>query len=454
MKKNIFASFALVISLAGLLSSCGKSNDVSTDSENSDTSDKITIEYWHTMSAEKGEAMDEIVKDFNEGLGKEKGIQVKSVYQGDDVNEKLKTLSQSNDSANFPDVAQVAGPATPSVMNYEQTVTPEQMYNKGEDIIVPKEDLVANAVRTFTYNDELKVMPFNVSSILLYYNVDAFKEAGLDPEKAPETIDELADYAKKLKKKDGDIERHGLNVQVKRYQLANWIGGQGEYNFIGNNEGGRAGIMSEVTAKDEIEKFLNEWKKVVDSGGYQPIENNINEEFGLGLHAMVIMSSARIETITNLVGDKFEWKTANLPKVDAKDTGGIATGGSGTAFFNKGDEEKLKAAWIFTQYLASPEAQAKFDMNTGYLPVNSKTIEIDEFKTFLTENQNYKVAIDQMSNSNPYVQEPFDIINWEINDIIDAQMMEFAKGQDVTTTTNNIVEQCNEKLGAYAELNK
>ena len=41
-------------------------------------------------------------------------------------------------------------------------------------------------------------MPFNSSTPILYYNKTAFKEAGLDPEKAPQDLDEIAEYSKKL----------------------------------------------------------------------------------------------------------------------------------------------------------------------------------------------------------------------------------------------------------------
>ena len=51
----------------------------------------------------------------------------------------------------------------------------------------------------------------------------------------------------------------------------------------------------------------------------------------MGLFGMAIMSSARIGTIDSLVGDKFEWATAPLPKVDAADTGGTAVGGTAAA---------------------------------------------------------------------------------------------------------------------------
>lgn len=41
--------------------------------------------------------------------------------------------------------------------------------------------------------------PFNSSTPVLYYNKDAFKKAGLDPEQPPKTRRELADYTAKLR---------------------------------------------------------------------------------------------------------------------------------------------------------------------------------------------------------------------------------------------------------------
>ncbi len=419
--------------------------------------EKVKIEYWHTMSGVNGEAMEAAVADFNETIGKEKGIEVESVYQGDDVSEKLKTLAQANDTKNFPNVAQIVGAGIPSTLGYEQLVKIEDMYKSGENILVAKEDLNENAVRAFSYQDELIAMPFNVSSILLYYNKDMFEEVGLDPENPPATIAEMADACEKLMVKDGDdVTRYGLNVAVRRYQLANWIGGQGEYNFFGDNEGGRSDMMTKVTFGEDgsLDKFLTEWEKVIATGGYKEIEDNINEEFALQLFGMAVMSSARIGKINALVGENFEWATAPLPKVDAADKGGTSVGGSCLAMYDKGNEDQVKASWEFVQYLATPEVQAKFDAATGYLPVNSKTYDTEEMKTYMEENPNYKVAVDQMLSSNPNVQEPFDIINWELDEVIKNNMAEFGAGnQDKETTLNNIVDQCNERLSAYVRAN-
>ena len=56
-------------------------------------------------------------------------------------------------------------------------------------------------------------LPYAPSTICMYYNKDAFKEAGLDPEVAPRTIKELGEYSAKLTKRDGEtITQYGFGI--------------------------------------------------------------------------------------------------------------------------------------------------------------------------------------------------------------------------------------------------
>ena len=106
--------------------------------------------------------------------------------------------------------------------------------------------------------------------------------------------------------------------------------------------------------------------------------------------------------------------------------------------------EPLRA--VFMQYgLTNPRRQAHFLAQLFHESLGLAVLE---------ENLNYKVAVDQMNASNPNVQEPFDIINWEMDEVIRNNMEEFGNGnQDKDTTYNNIVDQCDEKLAAYVRAN-
>ena len=414
----------------------------------------VNIDFWHHMEGTSAVALEETVQNFNDTVGKEYGIVVTPSFQGTNTAEKLKTLAQAGDWGNFPDVCQVASAGIPVISGYDLLVTPEEMYAAGENIITPREDILANAQRTFTYMDELCALPFSNSAILLYYNKDMFEAAGI--ENPPATIAEMVEDIEKLTVKNGEeVETYGLEVQVKRYQLLNFLGAMGEYNFLGDNEGGRTGLMTKTTIGEDgsLMAFLDEWEKVIATGGYKPVEDNINEEFAMEMTAMAIMSSARIAKVDELTGGALNYGTAQLPTVSADDKGGIAVGGSGVVMFDKDDELRKTAAWIFQQYLAGEDAQYTFCTGSGYIPINSKLYDSERMQTFLAENEPMQAAAEAMQNANPNVQEPFDMVTGEINTIIDTEMVNFANGQDKQTTHDNIVNQINAKLAEYVSVN-
>ena len=415
--------------------------------------DVRTVEFWHTLTGVNGAAVEAIADHFNATVGAEKGIVVKAVYQGNDNSEKLKPLAQASDFANFPDVAMIAGAGIPSAVTYDSLVPVGTLIDR-EGNSISRDDLEPNMLRSYTYENQLVGMPFSCSAIMLYYNCDMFREVGLDPNTPPTTIAEMADDISKLMVKDGDnVTRYGLNVAVRRYQLANWIGGQGDYNFFGDNEGGRTAPMTKVTFGEDgtLRNFLTEWQKVIATGGYKPYEDDINEEFSLELFGMAIMSTARIGKIKSLVGDKFEWNVAALPKVNADDKGGIAVGGSCVVMFDPdNDPAQVDATWEFVQFMVSAEEQFQFHQATGYIPVNKTVYDLPEADKWFEENPMYKVAIDCIHASNPNVQEPFDIINWEIDSVIKTHMLAFANGEETLDECHDrIVEECNERLDDY-----
>ena len=57
-------------------------------------------------------------------------------------------------------------------------------------------------------------IPFQRSTIVLYWNKEAFKEAGLDPDKGPANWDQMVEFAKKLTKTDacGNVTQWGVKI--------------------------------------------------------------------------------------------------------------------------------------------------------------------------------------------------------------------------------------------------
>ena len=113
MKKQVSVVLAAAIA-GGLLAGCGSTKPAETtaaagtngagETQAEAAAGDVTIDVWHSMEGSNGEAFEAMVKNFNETTGKELGITANSVFQGSDTAGKLKTLIQTDDVANMPDV--------------------------------------------------------------------------------------------------------------------------------------------------------------------------------------------------------------------------------------------------------------------------------------------------------------------------------------------------------------
>src|SRR5262249_2721194 len=96
-----------------------------------------------------------------------------------------------------------------------------------EDAVVPFDDFATSEADrkwlgsffpAFMYNSQTGGktwgIPFQRSTIVLYWNKEAFREAGLDPERAPANWAEQASFAEKLTKRDGsgNVTEWGLQI--------------------------------------------------------------------------------------------------------------------------------------------------------------------------------------------------------------------------------------------------
>ncbi|MDR1550469.1 MAG: ABC transporter substrate-binding protein [Hungatella sp.] len=459
-------SVLMALALCSVLAACGSTPKNSSDSSSSGAGSSagsepgaaekpIEVVFWHSFGGATGEVLQKIIDTYNETRGVEKGIRVSLVYQGYEGTDKVLLAYQTKDTANAPDINVGLTSAIPSMAELDWNV------DISEYLDDPATEISADAFpeamqRACSYEGKMVAVPFANSIPLLYYNADALKEAGFD--RAPETLDELAEYTKALTLKDdaGNVTRYGLNVQIRRYQMVQFIVSQSPNSFFGDNEGGRTAPMTKITSGEDgtMKNFLEKWQKVIETGGYKYVEDNINEEFAQGLSAMVIMSSSRLGTIKDLVGDSFDFQAAFLPKVNEGDNGGAAVGGSCLNLFKIGDKARADAAWDVIQYCVQPENQMIFSQASGYIPVNHATYELPEMVKYYEENPQYKVALDEMLAASPNAQEPLDLVYNDVQKVITDTMLEFCEGKrSVDDTVEKITAECNALLDEYHAAN-
>jgi len=394
--KRLFIYALLVLLATQSLSALGQ--------EENQTDAVTTITWWHPNSGLADKAAEALVEEFNSTVGKEKHIQVQAVYQGkaNDVLTKAKAILQSSITNDLPDLVQLDGAAVLDIRDNANLIAMEDLA-KADNYDLAQ--IMEAARLSITYKEKMIAMPFNSSTILLYYNKTAFDEAGIA--KAPRTLDELALVASKLKKTDdkGKVIRYGFANVPTTYELMVWLGQQNGLSYLTDYENGHTGNPTKVLFHENgtMVNFLTKWRALYATGSLENLTSDLNGAFASGRVAMIVASTSNLTTIQSMVGDRFEFAVAPFPMVDEKATGGVNVGGGAIYALNNGSGNE-GAAWEFVKFATSAKQQLVWHIATGYFPVNRDTYTLPEFEAHLQANPHYGVAIKQLLDSNPKLQ--------------------------------------------------
>src|SRR6218665_1083133 len=154
------------------------------------------IQFWHSMGGPLGDWVNALAKEFNAG---QKDYRIVPSYKGT-YDESMTAAIAAFRAGNAPHVLQVFEVGTATMMASKGAIQPvgEVMKNAGTGF-----DAGAYVPAVAGYytasNGQMLSFPFNSSTTVFYYNKDAFKAAGLDPDKAPGSWPEVVAAAAKLK---------------------------------------------------------------------------------------------------------------------------------------------------------------------------------------------------------------------------------------------------------------
>ena len=277
-----------------------------------------------------------------------------------------------------------------------------------ENAIVPMDGIVADMAwfkefyPAFMANGQIDgktwSIPFQRSTIVLYWNKDAFKEAGLDPEKAPASWDEMASMAKKLVKKDasGNTTRWGVEIPSTGY--AYWMlqalaieNGQKLMNEPGNEV--------YLTAPKTV-AALDYWVDLSRKDNVMPTGSidwaTLRTDFLEGKTAMMWHTTGNLTAVKDAA--KFNFGVAILP---AKERRGSPTGGGSFYIFKSASPEQQKAAVKFIQWMTAPERAAEWSMKTGYVAVSPAAYKTPTMMEYAKGFPAATVARDQLEYAVP-----------------------------------------------------
>jgi sn-glycerol 3-phosphate transport system substrate-binding protein len=403
-KMRKLAAFAVALSMVAV--ACGgvspggggaasPGGDQSALAPGKDVKPAAQITWWHAMSGINGEALNKIVTNFN---ASQSAIKVTTVFQGsyDDLLSKLNTALASNSA---PALVQVYDIGQRYMYDSGQVVPMQAFIDRDKFSTADFEPAVLNY---YKYQDKLQSMPFNASSSIFYYNKDAFKEVGLDPEKPPVTFTEITEAAKKLTKKDasGTTVRYGFGPSIYGWFFEQLLATSG--SLYADNGNGRDDRATKVVYNNAQGKAILDWWKAGIDGGYfynPGIDNaGATTAFQAGKTAMYLESSAALRGNINTA--KFQVGTGLFARPDNKPaTGGNIIGGASLYIMKSRPAEEQQAAWEFVKYAMTPAVQAQWQSDTGYYAIVKAAYNEGPAKEWATKYPQFQTPVDQIRNS-------------------------------------------------------
>lgn len=353
------------------------------------------FEFWHAMGGSNGEAIEEMGKRFN---AQTTACFVDPIFQGsyDDSLNKIKAGIQSKE---VPALAQMFDLATAVLIDL-QVIKPMQDFIDADKYDIT--DYEQNVLAYYTVGGKLYGMPFNTSNPMLYYNKDAFKAAGLDPNKPPRTYAEVLDAAKKLTKKDasGKVTMYGYSMAIYGWFFEQLLAASGGL-YLDNGNGRDARATKAAFNSPEGVKILQWWKEGFDAGVFgnfgRPTADT-QKAFDAQQTAMMIESTAGLRARLNAAQGKFELGTAFLPRPDeaAFTKSGTIIGGASVYVMKDRPEKEQTCAWQFVKFVTSPAIQAYWHTASGYYPVRKASYALPEDKDWVAKYPQFVTAVEQL----------------------------------------------------------
>lgn len=236
-------------------------------------------------------------------------------------------------------------------------------------------------------------VPFQRSTVVMYWNKDLFKEAGLDPNTPPKNWAEIISMGQKLTKKDasGNVTQWGIQVPSSGFPY--WL----FQGFSTQNDGILANSEGNQVKYDDprVVAALQYWVDLSKKYGIHPsgvVEwGTTPRDFMEKKVAMIWTTTGNLTNIrTNA---KFDFGVAMLPEGKRR---GSPTGGGNFFIFKKAAGPEQEGAYKFAKWLTQPERAAQWSIDTGYVAVSPAAYETPALKKYAAEFPPALVARDQL----------------------------------------------------------
>ena len=410
----IMKKLLLVLLVAATLAGC------SSKKQAADSEKPLELTFFYPVNI--GGAVPNLINKMAEDFHTENpNIIVKGIYTGNYDDNAVQVMS-SFQAGNQPDFFLYDYTSCLSIIStgYVSSLDDLLAVDGGDAYI---NDFLEGFMIDAHVDGKLWSIPFQRSTMIIYYNKDAFKEVGLDPEKPPKNWDELLEYSQKLTKRDasGNVTRWGVGIDGDNAQW--WFGGFSIQNSVdGSNIMSQNGRQVFFNRPENIEALqfvcdLSQKYMVKPTGIIR--WSDLPTQFLDGQYGIIYHTTGNLTNISQ--NAQFEFGTAFLP---GRKRYGACTGG-GSFFISSGiSEERRQAAWKFIRFVTDPARQAQWNIDTGYVAVRKSSQETQLMKDYYAQMPQARVAMDQIPFAGPELTVHNSNVVWDaLNDNLQAALI-------------------------------
>ncbi len=328
--------------------------------------EKTVITFWNGFTGSDRETLEALVKEYNETNDKNIEVQM-DIMPWDSFYQKLATALPVGEG---PDILAMATERIGSYADPGALAAVDDIYSSGivDETVVP-ETLKEN----LKYDGKYYGVPMNFATLLLYYNKTIFEEAGLDPEKAPETWEELEQYAQQIVEKTG---KYGFDMAVKDTTPMWCI-------MLWGNGGDIIKDGKAVFNSPENVETVTRWAENIRDKKFGPevlTGGEIDKLFESQKLAMYFCGPWATNGFTNA---GIDYGVAQAPKGPKEQV----TQANAVGMYMTSSSKNKEAVYDFFGWWNSKDTQVKWSLGTGFPPARTD------------------IADDERMKENPYIAE-------------------------------------------------
>jgi sn-glycerol 3-phosphate transport system substrate-binding protein len=356
------------------------------------TAKDVELSFYYPVAV--GGPITKIIDGYAAAFEKDNpGIKIKAIYAGTYQDTLVKALTAFK-SGEPPDIAVLLSTDMFTLID-EDAVTPFDALLKTDADKAWIKSFYPAFMENSRTGGETWGIPFQRSTVVMFWNKDAFKAAGL-PDKAPDNWDELVADGSKLTKRDvaGNVSQWAIEIPSTGFPY--WL-------FQGLTTANDVRLMNQAGTQTYFDKpaviqALQFW---VDLSRKYKIQPTGTIEWGTTPKDFFERKTAIMWTSTgNLTNVRknapFAFGVAMLPAHHGR---GSATGGGNFYLFKKMTDEKRAAALKFVKWMTTPERAADWGIATGYIAVRPDAWETPAMKKYVADFPAAALARDQLKYS-------------------------------------------------------